>query len=136
MGSPAFAALHEGLDTPRHALCRGGVQVRELVVGLSPGQFGPILPFLPFWTASRVVPSSSFYCESAEMSLSLLGIGMPGLPEMLVILFVVLLLFGGAKLPSLMRNMGRSANEFKRGMKDADDEGDAEPHEPHEKHEA
>jgi sec-independent protein translocase protein TatA len=72
------------------------------------------------------------------MSLSLLGIGMPGLPEMLVILFVVLLLFGGAKLPSLMRNMGRSANEFKRGMKDADDEGDegdAAPHEKHEKHE-
>lgn len=55
------------------------------------------------------------------MSLSLLGIGMPGLPEMLIILFVALLLFGGARLPSLMRNMGRSANEFKRGMSEADD---------------
>jgi len=75
------------------------------------------------------------------MSLSLLGIGMPGLPEMLVILFVVLLLFGGAKLPSLMRNMGRSANEFKRGMKDAqdgegdEDEAEAETQAKHEKHE-
>ena len=43
---------------------------------------------------------------------ALFAIGMPGLPEMMIILFVVLLLFGGAKLPSLMRNLGRSANEF------------------------
>lgn len=58
------------------------------------------------------------------MSLSLLGMGMPGLPEMLIVLFVALLLFGGARLPSLMRNMGRSANEFKRGMSESDDVDD------------
>jgi sec-independent protein translocase protein TatA len=46
----------------------------------------------------------------------LLAIGFPGMPEMLIVLFLALLLFGGAKLPSLMRNLGRSANEFKRGM--------------------
>ena len=36
--------------------------------------------------------------------------------ELLIVAAVFLLLFGGAKLPSLMRNMGRSVNEFKTGM--------------------
>ncbi|QDV10919.1 Sec-independent protein translocase protein TatAd [Rosistilla oblonga] len=48
----------------------------------------------------------------------LLGIGMPGLPEMMIILVILLVLFGGAKLPTLMRNLGRSANEFKHGLND------------------
>ena len=48
-------------------------------------------------------------------------IGMPGATEMMILAFVILLLFGGAKLPTLMRNIGRSANEFKRGMNDSHD---------------
>ena len=39
-----------------------------------------------------------------------------GQTEIIIFALVVLLLFGGAKLPSLMRNMGRSINEFKAGM--------------------
>lgn len=50
---------------------------------------------------------------------SLLAIGMPGIPEMLIIMAIFLLLFGGAKLPALMRNMGRSVNEFKTGIKES-----------------
>lgn len=50
------------------------------------------------------------------------GFGMPGATEMMVLAFVILLLFGGAKLPTLMRNIGRSANEFKRGMNEPDDD--------------
>jgi len=46
---------------------------------------------------------------------------MPGATEMMILAFVILLLFGGAKLPSLMRNIGRSANEFKRGMNESVD---------------
>ncbi|MEZ6092763.1 MAG: twin-arginine translocase TatA/TatE family subunit [Pirellulaceae bacterium] len=41
-----------------------------------------------------------------------------GYTEWIIIAAVFLLLFGSARLPSLMRNMGRSINEFKAGMKD------------------
>lgn len=54
----------------------------------------------------------------------LLAFGFPGMPEMLIVLFLALLLFGGAKLPGLMRNLGRSANEFKRGMSETSDDED------------
>jgi sec-independent protein translocase protein TatA len=39
-----------------------------------------------------------------------------GLQEMWPILLIVLVLFGGSKLPSLARAMGSSVNEFKKGM--------------------
>jgi len=46
----------------------------------------------------------------------------PGPMQLLVVLFIVLLLFGGAKVPSLMRNLGRGANEFKRGLSENETE--------------
>ena len=53
----------------------------------------------------------------------ILGFGAPGPLELAIIAGIILLLFGGSKLPSLMRNLGRSTNEFKRGMTEtADDE--------------
>lgn len=42
--------------------------------------------------------------------------GMQGVPEILLIVFVVLLLFGSKKLPELARSLGKSLNEFKRGQ--------------------
>jgi sec-independent protein translocase protein TatA len=36
-----------------------------------------------------------------------------------------LVLFGGSKLPQFMRNLGKSANEFKRGLAETDDEANA-----------
>ncbi|HEX6423070.1 MAG TPA: twin-arginine translocase TatA/TatE family subunit [Acidimicrobiales bacterium] len=41
-----------------------------------------------------------------------------GAPELLIILLVILVLFGGAKLPKLARSMGQAQSEFKRGLKD------------------
>ena len=42
--------------------------------------------------------------------------GMQGLPEIILIVFVIILLFGGKKLPELARSLGKSLNEFKRGQ--------------------
>jgi sec-independent protein translocase protein TatA len=47
--------------------------------------------------------------------------------ELAIIAGIVLLLFGGSKLPSLMRNLGRSTNEFKRGMSESLDEDEPNP---------
>ena len=63
---------------------------------------------------------------SISMTQYIFAIGFPGMPEMLIVLFLALLLFAGAKLPSLMRNLGRSANEFKAGMNEALDDDDSE----------
>ena len=41
-------------------------------------------------------------------------IGMPGPMELMIILGIFLLLFG-SRLPSVMRNLGASAREFKKG---------------------
>ena len=53
-----------------------------------------------------------------------LGFGAPGPLELAIIAGIILLLFGGPKLPSLMRNLGRSTNEFKRGMSETVEQED------------
>ena len=45
--------------------------------------------------------------------------GMPGPFELIIIALIVLLLFG-KRLPDLMRSLGRSVVEFKRGVNDPD----------------
>ena len=57
---------------------------------------------------------------------TLFAFGMPGPTEMIIVLVICLLLFGGARLPSLMRNLGASAREFQKGVRDGSDE-DEEP---------
>jgi sec-independent protein translocase protein TatA len=42
-----------------------------------------------------------------------------GTPELLIVLAVVLLLFGGTKLPSLARSLGEAKREFEGGRDDA-----------------
>jgi len=41
-----------------------------------------------------------------------------GPTELIVILVIVLLLFGGAKLPKLARSLGQAQKEFKDGLQD------------------
>lgn len=48
----------------------------------------------------------------------ILGIGTP---ELLIIFVIILLLFGSAKLPSLLRSLGSSVRELRKSM---NDEGD------------
>lgn len=41
--------------------------------------------------------------------------GLPGGPELLIVLGIVVLLFGASKLPSLARSLGQAGGEFKKG---------------------
>ncbi len=47
------------------------------------------------------------------MNLSIL-LGVIGLPQIILILFVIILLFGGRKIPELMRGIGQGLKEFKK----------------------
>ena len=41
-----------------------------------------------------------------------------GAPELIIILAILLLLFGGKKLPDLARSLGQSAKEVRKGFED------------------
>jgi sec-independent protein translocase protein TatA len=52
-----------------------------------------------------------------------------GAPELLIILVIVLLVFGGSKLPKLARSLGQAQKEFKDGVAEGgsgDDESDSD----------
>jgi sec-independent protein translocase protein TatA len=48
-----------------------------------------------------------------------------GVPELVIILIILLVLFGGAKLPSLAKGLGQSIKEFKKATKE--DESETKP---------
>ena len=45
-----------------------------------------------------------------------------GVPELLLIAFIILLIFGGKKIPELMKGLGKGVKGFKDGLKEVDDE--------------
>jgi len=47
---------------------------------------------------------------------------MLGQPELLIILFIILILFGSSKLPELARSMGKAKSEYKKGAAEGEDE--------------
>ncbi len=51
-----------------------------------------------------------------------MGLGSIGMPELLIILLVVLLLFGAKKLPELARGLGKGIREFKDATKNVEKE--------------
>ncbi|MDR0725991.1 MAG: twin-arginine translocase TatA/TatE family subunit [Prevotellaceae bacterium] len=51
-----------------------------------------------------------------------LFLGGLGAPEIIVIALVVLLLFGGKKIPELMRGIGKGVKSFKDGVKGIEDD--------------
>ena len=42
-------------------------------------------------------------------------------PEMLIIFLAILLLFGGKKIPELMRGLGKGISEFKKGKNESEE---------------
>ena len=51
--------------------------------------------------------------------LAVMGLGMP---ELVIILVILLVLFGGSKLPGLAKGLGQSIKEFKKSSKDDEPE--------------
>ena len=76
-----------------------------------------------------------FYCSHISlpnisnpfpMNFNLL-FGMPGGPEIFIILIIIVLLFGAKKIPDLMKGVGKGIREFKDATKgDSTDKGDSE----------
>jgi sec-independent protein translocase protein TatA len=44
--------------------------------------------------------------------------GSIGAPELIIVLLIVLLVFGGTKLPKLARSLGEAQREFRQGQED------------------
>ena len=63
--------------------------------------------------------------SSSAILAGVLGLGAP---ELIIILVIMLVLFGGAKLPGLAKGLGQSIKEFKKASKD--DPEPAKPAEP------
>jgi TatA/E family protein of Tat protein translocase len=74
---------------------------------------------------------------------TLLALGMPGWPETIFIVLIVILLFGAKKLPELARGLGQSLGEFKKARDEFEKEvrkstaeldikeaADKQPHQP------
>ena len=57
--------------------------------------------------------------KNNEIMTNLLLFGL-GLQEIVVIALIVLLLFGGKKIPELMKGLGKGVKSFKDGMKEID----------------
>ena len=53
---------------------------------------------------------------------TLFFLGNLGTGEIVVIAIVVLLLFGGKKIPELMKGLGKGISQFKSGMKEVEEE--------------
>ena len=56
--------------------------------------------------------------------MTVLPLGIVGPREVVIIALVILLLFGGKKIPELMRGLGKGVKSFKDGIKDVEKELD------------
>ena len=58
---------------------------------------------------------------------TLLFLGNIGAGEIIIVALVILLLFGGKKIPELMKGLGKGVRSFKDGINDIEKESNAEP---------
>lgn len=56
------------------------------------------------------------------MTITTLQLGLPGGPELLIVLVVIVLLFGANRIPKLARSTGQAMGEFRRGREQIEDE--------------
>ena len=56
------------------------------------------------------------------MTASILNFLNIGTGEIIIIVFVILLLFGGKKIPELMKGIGKGVRSFRKGMNEIEDE--------------
>ncbi|UCH13710.1 MAG: twin-arginine translocase TatA/TatE family subunit [Bacteroidales bacterium] len=61
------------------------------------------------------------------MDLSIFLIGTPGPVEIIIIVLIILLLFGGRKIPELMKGLGQGMKEFKKAAKGDEEKENKEP---------
>ena len=59
-----------------------------------------------------------------NMDMPLLFLGNVGTGEIIIIAIIVLLLFGGKKIPELMRGLGKGVRSFKDGVNNIDSDKD------------
>lgn len=71
----------------------------------------------PAYVSSTMTSTTAFFA----------GVMGLGAPELIIILVIMLVLFGGAKLPGLAKGIGQSIKEFKKAAKD---EPETEPTKP------
>ena len=55
-----------------------------------------------------------------------------GMPELIVILVIILIIFGAGKLPQIGEGLGKGIRNFKKSTKDKDEEIDVTPKKPEE----
>ena len=55
-------------------------------------------------------------------SLVIAPLAFVGMWEVIIIALVILLIFGGKKIPELMKGLGKGVKNFKEGMKDVEDD--------------
>tara|TARA_Y100000766_G_scaffold257659_1_gene245372 strand:- start:359 stop:538 length:180 start_codon:yes stop_codon:yes gene_type:complete len=55
---------------------------------------------------------------------TMLFIGNVGVPGLVVIVLALLLLFGGKKIPELMRGLGKGIGEFKKGKDESEEKSE------------
>ena len=70
----------------------------------------------------NVIFAQIVYKQKTNTMNSILLFGSLGWGEILIIAFVILLLFGGRKIPELMKGIGKGVKSFKDGVKGVENE--------------